>query len=183
MKKLLTLLFSTAALLAIAGTPFYLSFKNSDGSAQTNNVLMRAFPPTANGFTVYGTNVIWGAAYLTNTPNASGFFSNSVYPNQYQFYIPAMDASFYAVIPDTNGYLSLALYLTNAPVTSVPFPGFVTSTYASVTNALRFVPATNNPVSVTNVYVSSIATITNGSGYITNLSYVLTTNIINYQSR
>ena len=169
MKKIITLLL-LAGVNAFALTPFYFSSYNSDGTPQTNQVLMRAYPPTLNGFTVYGTNIVWGGGYVTNTPNSSGFFSNAVAPNQYQFTIPALSANFYAVIPDATNYLSLAIYLTNAPVVGNSVGGFaivtnllnylpatnggaisisqlpftpITNTYAAVTNVIGFVPATN----------------------------------------
>ena len=51
MKKLLSILFCIATLPALALTPFYFSAYNADGTPQTNQVLMRAYPPTAQGFT------------------------------------------------------------------------------------------------------------------------------------
>lgn len=142
MKKLISLLM-LCALPAFGITPFTFSANNSDGSPQTNPVLMRAFPPNINGVTVYGTNIIFGANYLTNTPNASGFWSNSVLPNLYQFYVPNLGQYFYANILDTTNCYSLATYLTNAAYVSATFPGYIPATYAGVSNAVGFVLATN----------------------------------------
>ena len=215
MKTLLQLVILALAISANALTPFYFSSLNSDGTPQTNQVLMQAYPPTANGFTVYGTNIVYGSGVITNNPSATGFFSNSVAPNQYKFTITALGVSFFAVIPDTTNYQPLSMYLTNAPVVSVPFAGFVVSSYSSVSNALKFVaatnggavsysqlpytpatnsfsgivsaltytPATNNPATNTVVYVSNVAGITNDSGYITNLTITLATNVLYYHQR
>jgi hypothetical protein len=194
MKTYLALLLVTLGLTVHAGTPFYYSALNSDGTAQTNPVTFQPWPPAVNGITVYGTNVVLGAYIITNTPNASGFFSNNLIANTYKFSIPALSFSTYAVIPDTTNYTHLGLYLTNSPVITGSVGGFglVTNylgytpppnTYAGITAALTYVPATNNPGTNVVIYVSAVSGITNASGYITNLTVTLTTNTINYQIR
>ena len=173
MKKLLPIFLLAQS--AFAGTPFYFSGQNADGSPQTNPVTVRAFPPNINGFTVYGTNIIWGAGYFTNTPNASGFFSNSLLPNMYQFSVPALGQNFYANIPDTTNYYSLATYLTNANVVGTIFPGYVANSYSGVTNALTFAPATNSAGGI--IFALGFTPPTNNYAGITNaLKYLPATN-------
>src|ERR1700741_1656204 len=165
-------LFITLALLLVTSlqaTPFYYIALNADGSAQTNYVTMQSWPPNGSGFTTYGTNIIFGAnAIYTNVPNASGFFSNWLYPGLYRVSIPAKNAGFFANILDTTNYASLAFYATNTPPTQTGGSGFtiitnwlgytpVAPTFPGVTNALGFGPTTNslyatNPV----IYVSSV---------------------------
>lgn len=183
------------ATLTGMATPFYFSSFNADGSPQTNVVTMQAWPPNQNGVTIYGTNIIYGAAIYSNTPNASGFFSNSLYPNLYKLTIPAITNSFFVLLLDTTNYLSLAVYATNVAVsggTPLTSYGFVTNalgyapvvpTYSGVTNALGFAPATNNILTNRIVYVSAVTGVTNASGYVTNLTVTLTTNTIYYQAR
>jgi len=178
MKKILSLILIGAALTAQAVTPFYQQGFNSDGTPQTNPVVLQAYPPAVNGITIIGTNIIFGAYAITNTPNASGFFSNNIYGGTYKYTIPALSFSTFATIPETTNYASLSLYLTNSPVVGAA------GGYAIITNWLGYAPfnpaayqpATNNPGTNTIAYVSGVSGITNASGYVTNLSVTLTTN-------
>lgn len=134
----------TMALTAVTAfgqslTPFAYQGYNSDGSPQTNPVTFQAFPPI-NGIVVVGTNIYSGGINPSFTPNASGFFSNTITPNSYRVSIPAQSLVFYVNIPATATYQSLSTYITNQPV----IPGQTTS-YGIVTNMLGFGPATNNP--------------------------------------
>jgi len=184
-----------------AVTPFYYRGYNSDGTAQTNPVVLAAYPPAVNGITVLGTNIIFGAYAITNTPNSSGFFSNSIYGGTYRLTVPALNFATYAVIPETTNYNALSMYLTNAPVINavggyaiitnlLGYAPFNPASYTPATNsfegivsALTYTPATNTPATNTIVYVSAVSGITNASGNVTNLSVTLTTNSIYYQQR
>ena len=177
-KILFLLSILTLATVCPAITSYYYSGQNNDGTPQTNYFTLQPWPPTAQGITIYGTNIIFGAAIITNTPNASGFFSNSISPNTYKVQVPALGLAAFANIPDTTNYAALASYMTNSPIVSGGVGG-----YAFVTNYLGFAPATNNPGTNTIVYVSGVAGITNASGYVTNLTVTLTTNTIKYQIR
>ena len=76
--------------------------------------------------------------------------------------------------PPTNSYSALTNVLGFVPATNL----------ASIAaGQLPFAAATNNPATNTIVFVSAVAGITNGSGYITNLTVTLSTNTINYQQR
>jgi len=199
--KPLKKLFITAAcgctITATALTPFSGKFFNADGTPLTNQILLQAYPPVANGVTIYGTNVIFGNKIITNNPDVTGFFTNAAYPNQYSVTFVGLNTTAYAVIPDTATTQPLAMYITNAPVvggagglsgfmyltnllgytpatnggtlaySQLPFTP-ATNNYAGVTNALGFAPATNIAFSLTGTF-----TYTNGSGsrstfYITN---------------
>lgn len=185
MKKILASILTVAALTVNALTPIDYQGYNSDGTPQTNKVVLTAYPPAVNGITVLGTNIIFGAFAITNQPNASGYFSNSIFGGSYKLSIPALGFDALAKIPETTNVVSLAFCLTNAPVIS-PASG-----YAIVTNWLGYAPfnpatfqaATNNPGTNTIAYVSAVSGITNASGYVTNLSVTLTTNTIYYQIR
>lgn len=195
MKKItyLALLFLLIARAGSALTPFYYRGYNSDGTAQTNNVVLAAYPPAVNGITVLGTNIIFGSYAITNTPNASGYFSNNIFGGTYRLTIPALSFSTFAVIPETTNFTALATCLTNAPViNAVGGYAIITNmlgyapaigTYAGITNSLGFGPATNTPTTNTIVYVSAVSGITNASGNVTNLLVTLTTNTIYYQQR
>jgi hypothetical protein len=190
---LLIALFALSAVKSSAVTAFYQRGYNSDGTPQTNKIVLTAYPPAVNGVTVLGTNIIFGAYAITNQPDATGFFSNSIFGGTYKYTVPALGFSTFATIPETTNYISLALCLTNAPVIS-PASGYAiitnwlgysppAGTYSGITTALGFSPATNNPGTNTIVFVGSITGSTNASGYYTNFTYTLTTNTINYQIR
>ena len=158
---------------------------------------MRAYPPAANTFTVFGTNIVFGGIWITNQPTAAGFFSNSISPNSYQVQIPALSVSFYVTIPNTTNYNSLGLYITNAPQVGPPFLGYAVNNFAGITNALAYFPATNTysvivaalgypPLAAafatnTTIFISGVTGITNGSGYVTNLSLTYFTHVLIYQ--
>jgi hypothetical protein len=179
MKKILPILLILSNFtVARALTSYYYSAQNNDGTPQTNYFTLQPWPPAAQGITIYGTNIIFGPYIITNTPNASGFYSNGISPNTYKLQVPAINLAAFVSIPDTTNYISLASYMTNSPIVSGGVGG-----YAFVTNYLGFAPATNNPGTNTIVYVSAVSGITNASGYVTNLTVTLTTNTINYQIR
>jgi hypothetical protein len=186
-------LFALSAVKSSAVTAFYQRGYNSDGTPQTNKIVLTAYPPAVNGVTVLGTNIIFGAYAITNQPDATGFFSNSIFGGTYKYTVPALGFSTFATIPETTNYISLALCLTNAPVIS-PASGYAiitnwlgysppAGTYSGITTALGFSPATNNPGTNTIVFVGSITGSTNSLGYYTNVQFTLTTNTINYQIR
>jgi hypothetical protein len=177
-KILLILLILSVFSHARALTSYYYSAQFPDGTPQTNYFTLQVWPPAAQGITIYGTNIIFGPYTFTNTPNASGFYSNSISPNTYKLQVPAINLAAFVTIPDTTNYIALATYMTNSPIVSGGIGG-----YAFVTNYLGYVPATNNPGTNTIVFVSAVSGITNASGYVTNLSVTLTTNTINYQIR
>ena len=144
-KKILALIclsLVTCQLSLFAITPFYFKSFNADGTPQTNLVTMQAWPPAAS-WSVNGTNLIYGAGIITNTPDATGFFSNAVFANSYRFQIPALNTVFYATILDTPNYLPLTVYITGAPVSLAPL-----NNYQLVTNWLGFAPATNNAAGI-----------------------------------
>jgi hypothetical protein len=178
MKKIFSILILFLTVATFAQTRFYFYAKNADGSAMTNPVTFQAWPPNANGWTVVGTNLVYGAAIYTNTPSASGFVSNSLYANQYRYYVPTTDSGFIFQLTDNTNYTSLVLYATNTPST-----GGAGSGYQIITNLLGYTPATNNPLTNTIAYVSGFVSVTNGQGYITNINVTLATNTIYYQSR
>ena len=183
-KIILSLLVILCSLAAPALTPFYYSGVNSDGTPNTNTVTMQPYPPAVNGFTVIGTNIVYGFATITNQPNANGWFSNSIYGNTYK--VTQSGNSFFVAIPETTNYTGLAFYATNQASIAAPAGGFaVITNYLGYTpfNLAWFQPATNNPGTNTIAYVSAVSGITNASGVVTNLSVTLTTNTIYYQIR
>ena len=180
LKKIALLTIAFATFNAVAQTPFYFSMPINGGLYQTNPVTFQAWPPTANGFVVIGTNIVYGANIVTNTPNATGFFSNSLYPNSYRVFMPDLNAAFFVTIPNTTAYASLSVYITNAPV-STPFAGYAVGTFSGITNSLGYWPATNNSLFVTNIWVSSITTYSNGVGAATNVTANFSTNILRFQ--
>jgi len=193
MKTILLTLALFVSIAAFAVTPIYQRGYNSDGTPQTNAVVLSAYPPAVNGVTVLGTNIIFGAYAITNQPDVTGYFSNSIYGGTYRYSVPALGFATFATIPETTNFTSLALCLTNAPVINA-VGGYAIITnwlgyapavgnYAGITNALGFAPATNNPSTNTIAFVSAVSGITNASGYVTNLTVTLTTNSIYYQIR
>ena len=145
-----------------SATSFFGKFSNSDGSPQTNTVLLQAWPPV-NTWTAYGTNMIYGAYVITNQPNSVGWFSNSAYPNVYRVYVPALDSGFFVNLLDTTNFLSLSVYATNVAT----FSGSYLNGYGIVTNWLQFPPATNSPAGIIAALnytppTNSSATIVNG---------------------
>jgi hypothetical protein len=78
-------------------------------------------------------------------------------------------------VPGLKGFVSgnslTNSFSTNADGTVTPNVG------------IPFQPATNNPASSTNIFVTAVSGITNNLGYVTNLTVTLGTNIINYQQR
>ena len=154
MKTLFSIILSLFLVAPAPATSFYGKLYNADGTPQTNAVLMQAWPPVYT-WIIYGTNMVYGGQIITNQPDATGFFSNSVYPNNYKVSLPALGSGFYVKILDTTNYLSLAFYATDVPAVgaSLDSYGLVTNwlgyapvrpTYAAVTTALNFTPATNN---------------------------------------
>ena len=81
LKKIAVFIIAQVTLNAVALTPFYFSMPINGGAYQTNPVTFQAWPPTANGFVVVGTNIVYGANIVTNTPNATGniLFSTLVF--------------------------------------------------------------------------------------------------------
>lgn len=167
---LLTFIFNfTFLIVNLGATPFYGKIPNSDGSFQTNVVLMQAYPP-ANTWTVYGTNIVYGGRIITNLPNASGYFSNWCYPNTYRVTVPALSSSFFVNILDTTNFLSLAVYITNAPVVS----GTYLDGYGLVTNWLGYAPVRPTPAGVTGAL--GYTPPTNTYSAFTNIAGVFATN-------
>jgi hypothetical protein len=176
---------------APAITPFTGSFKNADGSAMTNPLTMSAWPQTFT-WTVNGTNIVYGGIVITNTPNSTGWFSNSFYANGFRLYVPAYNSYLYGCLPDTTNVVNLATCLSNAPATYAGLSqyGLITNwlgyapvppTWAGVTNALGYTPATNNPQTFTWTNVVAVAGIINNSGYVTNVAATIQTNSVYYQ--
>lgn len=197
LKKILIAAASGGTITALALTPFSGKFYNADGTPMTNQILLQAYPPVANGVTIYGTNIVFGNKIITNNPDATGFFTNAAFPNQYSVTFVGLNTTAYAIIPDTAATQPLAMYITNAPVVggsggisgyqyitnllgytplqsnSAAITGALgytppTNTYSGLANALGFAPATNIVFSLTGTF-----TYTNGSGsrstfYITN---------------
>lgn len=173
--KILIILIALFAALNLTATPFYYIALNADGSPQTNIVTMQSWPPNGSGFTTYGTNIIFGNITYTNLPNASGFFSNWLYPGYYRVSIPALNSGFYVNLLDSTNYASLAIYATNMAPTQTGGSGF-----GIITNYLGYTPATNAPATNTIAYVSAVSGITNASGNVTNLLVTMATNTIIY---
>lgn len=178
--------------IAIKATPFIGQFYQFNGQPVTNVCTMTAFP-SGNAWTVYGTNLVFGNVTITNTPNASGLFTNWAYPNLYRLQFAGITGSLYVQLPDTTNWMNLALCVTNAPTvggtplnsygTITNWLGFppATNTYSGITAALGFLPATNTaPVTNTLIYVSGVSAITNASGVVTNLNLTYTTNTLIY---
>jgi len=118
------------------GTPFYAQFYNADGSPQTNIITMQVWPPDDNAFTVDGTNVIFGDRIYTNTPTATGFWTNRLFANTYVVKIPSAGRSFFVKLLDTQTYLPLATYVTNVANVGTAF-----TLFNLLTNGLGFIPA------------------------------------------
>jgi len=184
------------------GTPFYAQFFNADGSPQTNIITMQVWPPDDNAFTVDGTNIIFGDRIYTNTPNASGFWTNRLFANTYVVKIPSAGRSFFVKLLDTQTYLPLAYYATNIANVNNPqnmfsvvtgWLGYVpatntsamviaslgytplTNTFAAITNAMHYAPLPNSFAAITNAL--SYFPLTNSFASITNaLSYTPATN-------
>jgi hypothetical protein len=202
----LSLLHFAFCIFNCSATPFFFQGYLHDGSPQTNLIYMTQYPATTAPFTVYGTNIIYGADAIVITPNASGYSSNWSYPGTFRFYITNLNVSFIANIPDTATFQSLALYVTNVTgfsgvglnsygvVTNlIGFPpatnttsgivaalGFTpaTNTYNGITNSLGFAPPTNNYTGLTNALGLAPAT-NNSTGIIFALGYTPATNSYN----
>ncbi|HXI73450.1 MAG TPA: hypothetical protein VNN22_24165 [Verrucomicrobiae bacterium] len=142
---LLLALLSTlnSQLSTVRATPYFSAFRNTDGTPMTNAYQMQAWPPV-NTWIVYGTNMVYGGRIVTNTPDATGYLSNSTYPNTFRIYFPDLDSGFYVSIPDTTNFLSLSVYATNTAV----FAGTYLNGFGLVTNWLHFAPATNTPAGI-----------------------------------
>lgn len=145
MKRLLLLVLLLVLVLDARATPFFFQGHNSDGTAQTNEITMVAWPINTQTWTAVGTNVIYGGQTIVITPNASGYASNWAYPNTYLCMVSNLDAGFYVKIPNTTNFLSLATYITNSPTLS----GTYLNGYGLVTNWLTFEPATNSNAGIT----------------------------------
>lgn len=146
MKRSLLLLFLLLLLIcrAPAPTPFSYQFYNADGTAQTNPVTMTAWPPTTNGWTAYGTNIIYGAGTITLTPNTNGYGTNAgAFPNVYRLTFSNLNSSFYIRLPDTNAQVSLGSCLISVPQVAGPV-----TFYSQITNALGFAPLASNTTAI-----------------------------------
>lgn len=151
---------------ALCATPFSYQFYNSDGTAQTNPITMTAWPPATNTWTVYGTNIVYGAQNITLTPNASGYGTNYAYPNTYRLFVSNLNSGFFIALPDTTNQISLGSCLIAAPQTAGPL-----GLYGMITNWLGYAPATNSNLGIRGAlgYVpltNTLAGITNVLGYI-----------------
>ena len=139
--KIITLGILISSFCSCLATPFFIQGYSHDGAPQTNLIYMTQYPATSAPFTVYGTNIVYGANAIVISPNAGGYASNWSYPGPFKFYITNLNVSFIANIPDTTNFQSLALYVTNLQ----SFSAAGLSSYGMVTNLLGFPPATNNP--------------------------------------
>ena len=156
-----------AAPLLAGPTPFYGKFYNADGSPQTNVIQMQAWPP-ANNWTIYGTNMVYGGAIITLTPDTTGYFSNAAYANTYRLLLTNLNSGFYMTLLDTTNFLSIAVYATDTPTVGNILNGFgiitnwlgytpVPPTYAGASNAFGFVVATNGNSSLSNTLATTFA--------------------------
>ena len=163
-KFLSILLLMLTLALSASATPIFLTTVNADGNANTNAVIMTPWPPNAPFYVYQVTNIVSGLSPLTNTPNSSGFFSNSVMPIVYTVrYANAQSVGFFANVTDTTNYLSLATYATNTPVASARYG----TMFGVVTNWLGYTPATNTLAGLLSKLGFQPAT--NSFGCITNL--------------
>ena len=140
---------------------------------------MQGWPPASGGVTVVSNIIVWagGNQIITNLFSGTNTLgTNSAMPNTYKVFCPATGLGFFVSIPQTTNMLPLATYANGLPVT---YPS--SSLFFYITNALGFSPATNNPATNVLAYVSAVNWVANGSGYVTNVSAILSTNTINYQ--
>ncbi len=153
---------------ALALTPFSYQFYNSDGTAQTNAITMEAWPRSTNGWTVYGTNIIWGSQSITLAPGTNGYGTNAgAFPNTYRLWLSNLNSGFYISLPDNSTQqVSLGSCVVSAPQTAGPI-----GLFGMVTNWLGYMPATNNAAGIkwalgytpaTNSYVG----LTNAAGFV-----------------
>jgi hypothetical protein len=142
-------------------TGFTAQMVNPDGSPQTNQVLFYPWPLPTFQFFVVGTNVVNGNYIVTNTPNASGYFTNQLLPGQYVGKIPAMGntAWFYAQVPAVApgaAQLSLSSFVSNAPAIYINASNYsyltnlfggplVTNSYFGIISAMGMIPQIANP--------------------------------------
>ena len=167
MKKLFAIAFALmiGCSVTLPATPFSYQFFNSDGTAQTNRILMQAWPPATNTWTVYGTNVIYGGQIITLDPNSSGYGTNYAYPNTYRLFLSNLNSGFFISLPDTSSQIALGSCLISAPQVAGPL-GF----FGMVTNWLGYMPATNNAAGIKFALgytpaTNSLPGITNALGY------------------
>lgn len=158
---LLALVTGHSSLVALGVTPFSYQFYNSDGSANTNTATMEAWPRSTNGWTVYGTNLVWGSQTITLT-NAGGYGTNlGAFPNVYRVWFSNLNSGFYVRLPDTNLQVSLG-----ACVVAVPQVAGPVTLFSQITNALGFYPLASNTTSL--LAALGYTPATNGLAAITN---------------
>ena len=169
MTWLLALALLLCCLPCQALTPFYLRTLNGDGSANTNQVFVQAWPLQTNLFTTYGTNVIFGAPVYVYTPDNTGYFTNALEPNVYRVTLTNFGSgstyAFTVNLPDSGALTPLASCVTNLPI----YPG-AQSMYAVLTNWLGFAPATNSS--------AGILFWLNPNGVLTNAYLSVSTNLL-----
>jgi len=170
MKTILKALSVFLLAASASATPFYFYSLYSDGTPNTNRILMSAWP-SARNITAYGTNIVYGGAVTTLTPDTNGYVTNWVLPNLYRFQITNVGVAFLADIPDTTTNNSLALYVTNI----ARYTGDLTSNYQLVTNWLTFAPATNSNAGIVSALAYTPATNSN-PGIVAALGYTPATN-------
>lgn len=141
MKSFFAILFLMLVVCAQA-TPVYLRSVQPDGTTpQTNAVIVTPWPPNSP-FYVYGTNIVAGLGPITNVPDATGFWSNSLAPIIFTVrYANAPTLGYFVKIWDTTNYASIATYVTNVPVANASYG----TMFGLVTNWLGYYPATNTP--------------------------------------
>lgn len=200
MKKLLLLFLLLAVASAEAQlTPFFYYFRNADGTPNTNNAQMQAWPPSVS-YTIVGTNIVYGGQIITLTNDGTGFGTNQVYANTYSVLFTNMvpNQGFFVNIPVTSVRTNLALYLTNTLVINASnlnawggVRGLITDTSLEfITQAVQvagtLIVYTNTAGGVTSITLSnSVPNATNLLGKIspTNITYgsfytnALTTNL------
>ena len=171
MKTILATILICLTLNVRAITPYYFQGYLPGGAPQTNLCIITPWPPN-QPFYIYGTNVITGLIAQTNTPSATGFFTNMLYPGvytvQFQNY---QTVGFFVQIYDTTNQFSLGIYATNTPIVSQTYGAM----FNVVTNWLGYWPATNTQAGIIAALQYAPATNT-AAGVIAALQYTPATN-------
>ena len=141
--KILFVLALFAEVVQAGPTPFYFYSRFSNGAANTNQVLIQAWPEQNNFTIVDQTNIVWGGFIQTNQPDANGYFSNSIYANDYRVFFPALNDGFFVHVLNTTNFESLAIYATNIAAIQSGFAGYAVGTLAGITAAQGFQSASN----------------------------------------
>ena len=185
-------LFAAAAVRALPVYPVNAWFSDPFGNPQSNVVATITAWPDTNSIVGVGSNLVLGVSSLTFTSSPAGLISNSLAVGNYRMTI----AGYTRGVP--FGIVSNGAVQNLSQVAGVPVPQFqnftlnqfsdagtmarestnswVRSSYAGITNALGFAPATNAPLTNVIVYVASLTVRTNAAGVVTNVYPVLATN-------